>query len=130
MDARSRVAQQQDQERRVGVGAGDGARAAPGHPRRAVLQRTHRVCVSALTACASARACLTAPQVWDGEESELAQVHNALGFCYFNMEKVREPGEPGAGGQGQGSVGGGARTSEWLRGWPCEAARGAGGKGE
>ncbi len=26
--------------------------------------------------------------MWDGEESELAQVHNALGFCYFNMEKV------------------------------------------
>ncbi|PNH01035.1 hypothetical protein TSOC_013110 [Tetrabaena socialis] len=29
-----------------------------------------------------------AKKVWDGEESELAQVHNALGFCYFNMEKV------------------------------------------
>ncbi|GLI58572.1 hypothetical protein VaNZ11_000199 [Volvox africanus] len=28
-----------------------------------------------------------AKKVWDGEESELAQVHNALGFCYFNMEK-------------------------------------------
>lgn len=57
-------------------------------------------------ACASATACpnrvvkingcrahapalaLALPQVWDGEESELAQVHNALGFCYFNMEKV------------------------------------------
>lgn len=25
--------------------------------------------------------------MWDGEEAELAQVHNALGFCYFNMEK-------------------------------------------
>ncbi|GFR43926.1 hypothetical protein Agub_g5063 [Astrephomene gubernaculifera] len=29
-----------------------------------------------------------AKKVWDGEESELAQVHNALGFCYFNMEKT------------------------------------------
>ncbi|KXZ52747.1 hypothetical protein GPECTOR_8g139 [Gonium pectorale] len=28
-----------------------------------------------------------AKKVWDGEESELAQVHNALGFCYFNMDK-------------------------------------------
>jgi hypothetical protein len=30
-----------------------------------------------------------AKKLWDGEESELAQVHNALGFCYFNMDKVR-----------------------------------------
>lgn len=30
-----------------------------------------------------------AKKIWDGEENELAQVHNALGFCYFNMEKVR-----------------------------------------
>jgi len=29
-----------------------------------------------------------AKKVWDGEEADLAQVHNALGFCYFNMEKV------------------------------------------
>eukprot|EP00877_Chromochloris_zofingiensis_P001406 jgi/Chrzof1/11266/Cz05g29290.t1 len=29
-----------------------------------------------------------AKKVWDGEENELAQVHNALGFCYFNMDKV------------------------------------------
>ncbi|EFJ45362.1 hypothetical protein VOLCADRAFT_118323 [Volvox carteri f. nagariensis] len=29
-----------------------------------------------------------AKKVWDGEESELAQVHNALGFCYFNMDKT------------------------------------------
>lgn len=29
-----------------------------------------------------------AKRIWDGEPSELAQVHNALGFCYFNMEKV------------------------------------------
>lgn len=29
-----------------------------------------------------------AKKIWDGEENELAQVHNALGFCYFNMEKV------------------------------------------
>jgi hypothetical protein len=26
--------------------------------------------------------------VWDGDEAELAQVHNALGFCYFSMAKV------------------------------------------
>jgi hypothetical protein len=32
-----------------------------------------------------------AKKVWDGEESELAQVHNALGFCYFNMDRVRRP---------------------------------------
>eukprot|EP00798_Chlamydomonas_sp_ICE-L_P020004 gene20004-26717_t len=31
-----------------------------------------------------------AKKVWDGEESELAQVHNALGFCYFNMDKVAD----------------------------------------
>jgi tetratricopeptide (TPR) repeat protein len=29
-----------------------------------------------------------AKKVWDGEESELAQVHNALGYCYLNMEQV------------------------------------------
>lgn len=29
-----------------------------------------------------------AKKLWDGEESELAQVHNALGFCYFNMDKI------------------------------------------
>ncbi|KAF6259009.1 hypothetical protein COO60DRAFT_1515719 [Scenedesmus sp. NREL 46B-D3] len=29
-----------------------------------------------------------AKKLWDGEESDLAQVHNALGFCYFSMEKV------------------------------------------
>lgn len=28
-----------------------------------------------------------AKKLWDGEESELAQVHNALGFCYFSMER-------------------------------------------
>lgn len=32
-----------------------------------------------------------AKKVWDGEENELAQVHNALGFCYFNMDKVSPP---------------------------------------
>lgn len=31
-----------------------------------------------------------AKKVWDGEGSELAQVHNALGFCYMNMERVDE----------------------------------------
>lgn len=31
-----------------------------------------------------------AKKVWDGEESELAQVHNALGYCYLNMEKLDE----------------------------------------
>lgn len=31
-----------------------------------------------------------AKKVWDGEESELAQVHNALGFCYLNMERVED----------------------------------------
>lgn len=30
-----------------------------------------------------------AKKVWDGDEAELAQVHNALGFCYFQMAKVR-----------------------------------------
>jgi tetratricopeptide (TPR) repeat protein len=30
-----------------------------------------------------------AKRVWDGEEAELAQVHNALGFCYFQMARVR-----------------------------------------
>lgn len=25
--------------------------------------------------------------MWDGDEAELAQVHNALGFCYFQMAK-------------------------------------------
>jgi hypothetical protein len=30
-----------------------------------------------------------AKRVWDGDEAELAQVHNALGFCYFQMAKVR-----------------------------------------
>ena len=29
-----------------------------------------------------------AKKVWDGDEAELAQVHNALGFCYFQMAKV------------------------------------------
>lgn len=29
-----------------------------------------------------------AKKLWDGEESDLAQVHNALGFCYFSMEKL------------------------------------------
>ncbi|KAF8073104.1 PI4KG4 [Scenedesmus sp. PABB004] len=29
-----------------------------------------------------------AKKSWDGEESDLAQVHNALGFCYFSMEKT------------------------------------------
>eukprot|EP00775_Hariotina_reticulata_P011027 gene11027-11182_t len=29
-----------------------------------------------------------AKKLWDGEESDLAQVHNALGFCYFSMEKT------------------------------------------
>ncbi|KIZ00543.1 Uncharacterized protein ycf37 [Monoraphidium neglectum] len=28
-----------------------------------------------------------AKRVWDGDEAELAQVHNALGFCYFQMAK-------------------------------------------
>jgi tetratricopeptide (TPR) repeat protein len=27
---------------------------------------------------------------WQGEEEELAQVHNALGYAYFNMERVDE----------------------------------------
>jgi tetratricopeptide (TPR) repeat protein len=31
-----------------------------------------------------------AKKIWDGEESELAQVHNALGYCYLNMEKVED----------------------------------------
>ena len=31
-----------------------------------------------------------AKKVWDGEESELAQVHNALGYCYLNMERVED----------------------------------------
>jgi hypothetical protein len=29
-----------------------------------------------------------AKKVWDGDAAELAQVHNALGFCYFQMAKV------------------------------------------
>jgi len=29
-----------------------------------------------------------AKKLWDGDESELAQVHNALGFCYFQMERT------------------------------------------
>lgn len=29
-----------------------------------------------------------AKKVWDGDEAELAQVHNALGFCYYQMSKV------------------------------------------
>jgi len=29
-----------------------------------------------------------AKKVWDGEETELAQVHNALGFCFINMDRV------------------------------------------
>ena len=29
-----------------------------------------------------------AKKVWDGDEAELAQVHNALGFCYNQMAKV------------------------------------------
>mmetsp|Transcript_22107 Transcript_22107/g.37780 ORF Transcript_22107/g.37780 Transcript_22107/m.37780 type:complete len:257 (-) Transcript_22107:445-1215(-) len=28
-----------------------------------------------------------AKKLWDGEETELAQVHNALGFCYFMMDR-------------------------------------------
>jgi len=28
-----------------------------------------------------------ASRMWDGEPEELAQVHNALGFAYFNMER-------------------------------------------
>ncbi|GBF88321.1 TPR repeat-containing protein [Raphidocelis subcapitata] len=28
-----------------------------------------------------------AKKVWDGDEAELAQVHNALGFCYYQMAK-------------------------------------------
>ena len=31
-----------------------------------------------------------AKKVWDGDAAELAQVHNALGFCYFQMAKVGE----------------------------------------
>lgn len=33
-----------------------------------------------------------AKRVWDGDEAELAQVHNALGFCYFQMAKVSNRG--------------------------------------
>uniref|UniRef100_A0A7S3VRE4 Uncharacterized protein n=1 Tax=Dunaliella tertiolecta TaxID=3047 RepID=A0A7S3VRE4_DUNTE len=29
-----------------------------------------------------------AKKVWDGEETELAQVHNALGYCYINMDRT------------------------------------------
>lgn len=29
-----------------------------------------------------------AQKSWSGEPEELAQVHNALGFAFFNMEKV------------------------------------------
>jgi hypothetical protein len=43
-----------------------------------------------------------AKKLWDGEESELAQVHNALGFCYFNMDKVRGAGVWSGGGWGWG----------------------------
>lgn len=28
-----------------------------------------------------------AKKLWDGDESELAQVHNALGYCYFSMDR-------------------------------------------
>ncbi|CAL8470599.1 g10141 [Coccomyxa elongata] len=29
-----------------------------------------------------------ASRIWDGEPEELAQVHNALGFAYFNMQRT------------------------------------------
>ena len=45
-----------------------------------------------------------AKKVWDGEEADKAQVHNALGFCYFNMEKVGAWCQPGPGGIGAGLV--------------------------
>jgi hypothetical protein len=46
-----------------------------------------------------------AKKVWDGEEADLAQVHNALGFCYFNMEKVGASDIPTAGQQLRAPIG-------------------------
>lgn len=34
-----------------------------------------------------------AVKLWDGEESELAQVYNAMGYCYLNMDKIAEATE-------------------------------------
>jgi tetratricopeptide (TPR) repeat protein len=40
-------------------------------------------------ACAQALKNYTkAMKLWDGEEEDLAQVRNAMGFCYLNMEKL------------------------------------------
>jgi len=66
-----------------------------------------------------------AKKVWDGEESELAQVHNALGYCYVNMDRVRGwvvwVEESGAGARGA------ARPSlcsaPVQRGWSLQGGR-------
>ncbi|CAG9462684.1 unnamed protein product [Pedinophyceae sp. YPF-701] len=31
-----------------------------------------------------------AVKTWDGEEAELAQVHNTLGYCYFSSERAED----------------------------------------